>query len=192
MSSNETQLGKFLVENIRPWKDEQLGNFYRASAYLRDGTYLPCVKFGNPSKLVDLGIRRFAETRGDEFQHRLIVESFVANKATIPIYDVSRVEVSPYAWPEEILQQIHGETTMGWTSFTAKMKDENVFAFGTPFNFEFFDLPQNYSHKDIVEIHSGMIVDEKGQEATFTHDWSRQCYRDRPFIHCYSWCLPIQ
>ena len=79
---------------------------------------------------------------------------------------------------------------MGWTSFTAKMKDGKVFAFGTPFNFEFFDLPEGYTHKDIVEIHSGMMVDENGMEREFSLDWSRQCYRDRPFFYCYTECLP--
>jgi hypothetical protein len=100
------------------------------------------------------------------------------------------VDVSPYAWPLELLKQIHGETTMGWTSFTAKMTDGNIFAFGTGFNFEFFDLPKGYAHTDIAEIHSGMIVDADGTERPFTHEWDGMCYRDKPFFNCYSWCLP--
>lgn len=188
---NETEIKNYLVAHVQPLKDAQLGNSYRASAYFRDGTYLPCVMFANPSKLVELAMRRFAETSSDEFQYRMVVEAFVANKSTIPIYDIARVEVSPYAWPEEILKQIHGETTMGWTSFTAKMKNGKVFPFGTPFNFEFFDLPENYSYQDIVEIHSGMIVNEHGEETPFEHDWSRECYRDKPVVNCYSYSLPI-
>src|SRR5882762_2190041 len=105
--------------------------------------------FGNPTKLIDLAIRRFVETAKDKYQHRLVAGSFVARKATVPIYNVSRVEPSRYAWPEKILRQIHGETTMGWTPFTAKMKDGKLYAFGTPFNFEFFDLPEGYSVEDI-------------------------------------------
>ncbi len=134
MSVNEEKIAKFLVENVKPLKDSVYGDYYRASAHLRDGTYLPCVMFGNPTRLIDLAIRRFAAT--------------------------------------------------------AKMRDGKVFAFGTPFNFEFFDLPAGYTYEDIIEIHSGMIVDENGVEKEFSHDWSRECYRGRPFFHCYTECLP--
>jgi hypothetical protein len=189
MSLTEAKIAKFLTENVKPLKDNIFGDFYRASAYLRDGTYLPCVVFSHPAKLIDLAIRRFAETAKDDSQHRLVAGSFVASRSAVPIYNVSSVELSPYAWPEEVLRQIHGETTMGWTSFTAKMKDGKVFGFGTPFNFEFFDLPKGYGYGDIVEIHSGMIVDEDGMEKVFSHDWLRECYRDRPFFYCYTECL---
>jgi len=190
MNVSETTIANFLRENIPPLRDGVFGDLYRASAYLRDDTYLPCVIFSNPEKLINLAIRRFAETAKNEYEHRLVVESLVTRRSSVPIYDISRVEESPYSWPEEILRQIHGETTMGWTSFTARMKDGKIFAFGTPFNFEFFDLPNGYGHQDIVEIHSGMIVDENGEEREFSHDWSRECFRDRPFLHCYTWCLP--
>jgi hypothetical protein len=191
MSANEDKIAKFLVENVVPWTDHSFGSYYRASAYLRDGTYLPCVMFGNPTKLIDLAIRRFVETTNDEYQHRLVAGSFVARNATVPVFNVSRVEPSRYAWPETILRQIHGETTMGWTSFTAKMKDGKLYSFGTPFNFEFFDLPEGYSVEDIVEINSGMVLDENGIETKFYHDWSRECFRDKPFFYCYTECLPL-
>jgi hypothetical protein len=190
MGKEEVQIVKFLKENVAPWKDNHYGSFYRAAAYLTDGTYLPCVMFGNPSKITKLASRRFAETADDEFQHKLVVESFVANKSTVPMYYVSRVELSPYAWSEEILRQIYGETTMGWTAFTAKMRDGKVFGFGTSFNFEFFDLPESYSYNDIVEIHSGMIVDVDDVERDFTHDWTVHYYREKPFFYCYTDLLP--
>jgi hypothetical protein len=163
-------------------KTNSYGTFYRASAYLTDGTYLPCVMFGNPNEIINLASRRFAETLEDSFQHRRVVESFVANKSTVPMYNVSRVETSPYAWPEEILRQIHGETTMGWTAFTAKMRDGKVFGFGTSFNFEFFDLPEGYSYDDIVEIHSGKVVNADGEEQDFIPDWNVHYYRERPYF----------
>lgn len=190
MSADEAKIAKFLLENVKPLKDSVFGEYYRAAAYLRDGTYLPCVMFGHPKRLIDLAIRRFAETRKKEHEHRLVAGAFVARASSVPVYDVARVELSPYAWPEETLRRIHGETSMGWTSFTAKMKDGRVFAFGTPFNFQFFDLPEGYTYEDIVEIHSGMIVDQDGVEKEFSHDRSRECYRDRPFFYCYTECLP--
>jgi hypothetical protein len=190
MGKEESQIVSFLKENVTPMKTSYYGTFYRASAYLTDGTYLPCVMFGNPNPIIDLATRRFAETAKNAHEHRAVVESFVANKSTVPVYHVSRVEMSPYAWPEEVLQQIHGETTMGWTAFTARMRDGKIYGFGTSFNFEFFDLPSGYSFEDIVEINSGKIVDANGTEQDFTHDWNVQYYRERPFFHCYSDLLP--
>src|SRR5688572_12571736 len=190
MGKNEVDIVKFLKENIAPLTDDFYGSFYRASAYLTDRTYLPCVMFGNPNKIIELASRRFAETAQDEYQHKLVVESFVASKSTVPMYYVSKVELSPYAWSEELLRQIQGETTMGWTAFTAKMHDGRVLSFGTTFNFEFFDLPEGYSYNDIAEIHSGMIVDHSGEERAFTHDSNVHYYREKPFFYCYTDLLP--
>jgi hypothetical protein len=190
MRKSEEEIAKFLIQNVESVKGSPFGTFYRASAYLRDGTYLPCVMFGNPGKLIELATRRLAELTKDEYQYKLVLGSFVIRGSTVPIYEVSRVELSPYAWSEEILRRIHGETTMGWTSFTAKMKDGKIFSFGTTFSFEFFDLPEGYSYNDIVEIHSGMVADENGVEKKFFHDWSGKYYREKPFFYCYSEFLP--
>jgi len=192
MGKQESEIVSFLKEHVTPMKTSFYGTFYRASAYLTDGTYLPCVMFGNPKEIIDLASRRFVETAKNDFEYRMVVESFVAKKSTVPIYDVSKVELSPYAWPEKILQQIHGETTMGWTAFTAKMRDGKVFGFGTSFNFEFFDLPKGYSYDDIVEIDSGKIVDADGGKQDFTHDWTVHYYRERPFFNCYTDLLPSE
>ena len=186
MSMNEADIVNFLKANIKPLQDNIYGNRYRASVFLSDGTYLPCVVFASQEKRIDLAIRRFTQTINEEFQYRMVVQSFVSSGSSVAIYNVASVEPSPFAWPEEILRQIHGETTMGWTSFTAKMNDGNMFAFGTSFNFEFFELPNGYRFNDIVEIHSGMIIDDKGREVAFDHNWSRECFRDRPFFNCYT------
>jgi hypothetical protein len=190
MSGRESEIVDFLKENVTPMKTNYYGTFYRASAYLTDGTYLPCVMFGNPSETLALATRRFVETRNSAFEYNGVVQSFVIAKSTVPIYYISKVELSPYAWPEEILRQIHGETTMGWTAFTAKMSDGKTFGFGTSFNFEFFDLPEGYTFSDIVEIHSGKIVDVSGTEQDFRHDPEVHYYRERPFFNCYSDLLP--
>lgn len=189
----EEEIAGFLRKSVRPIKDELYGAYFRASAYLKDGTYLPCVMFGHPQKLVDLAVRRFAETARDVRRYREIVTSFVARKATVPVWDVAKVEPSPYAWPEEILSRIHGETVMGWTAFTARMRDGKVFGFGTSYRFEFFDLPEGYSYDDIAEINSGMVVDDKGLEKEFTlDDFSAKVYREKPFFYCYTEHLPAE
>jgi hypothetical protein len=54
----------FLKENIEPLEDNVYGLGYRASVYLKDGTFLPCVLFRNPNAVVNLAIRRFKEEKG--------------------------------------------------------------------------------------------------------------------------------
>jgi hypothetical protein len=142
---NEEQIAKFLRANVEPWDDGERGIYYRGSAYLRDETYLPCVMFGNLTGIIDLAIKRFRASANDEHNHRWVVGAFVAAGSAVPMYQVSRVELSPFAWPLDLIHQIHGETTMGWTSFTAKMNDGKLFAFGTTFNNQFFDLPAGYT-----------------------------------------------
>lgn len=186
MISHEAKIAEFLMENVKPLKGDYTGQPYRASAYLRDGTYLPCVAFTNPTTIVDLALKRFAETAKREAEYHMVVESFVAGGARVPIYEVERVELSPYAWPEELLDQIHGETVMGWTSFAATMKDGKNFTFGTNYSYDFFDLPEGYSYKDIVEIHSGMVAREDGGLNYFSLEWTGKCYRNKPYFHCYT------
>ena len=81
----EEEIAGFLKRSVKPIKDELYGAYYRASAYLKDGTYLPCATFGRPRKLVDLAVRRFAEIVKDERRYREVVSSFVARKASVPI-----------------------------------------------------------------------------------------------------------
>ncbi|HEU0143554.1 MAG TPA: hypothetical protein VFQ47_02100 [Nitrososphaera sp.] len=189
----EEEITRFLSTNVKPIEGHA-GIYYRGAAYLIDGTYLPCVMFGHPQKLVDLAIRRFAETIKDNQNYRGIVTNFVTNRASVQIWNVARVELSPYAWPMDILRQIHGETAMSWTAFTAKMKDGKIFGFGTTYNFEFFDLPEGYTYEDIIEIHSGMVVDETGVEKEYqsAHSSKKVYYREKPFFYCYTEHLPAE
>ena len=52
---------KFLKNNIEPIENNIYGLGYRASAYLTDGTFLPCVIFRNPDNYVNLALKRFKE-----------------------------------------------------------------------------------------------------------------------------------
>ena len=58
---HEEEIIKFLKDNVEPYPDNIYGVGYRASAYLKDGTYLPCVIFRNPATIVKLATRRFKE-----------------------------------------------------------------------------------------------------------------------------------
>ena len=62
MRRNKTEdIVKFFFVFIEPLEDNSFGLGYRASVYLTDGTFLPCVIFRNPKTVVNLAIRRFKE-----------------------------------------------------------------------------------------------------------------------------------
>ncbi len=191
---------KFLKDNIEPIEDNIYGLGYRASANLTDGTYLPCVIFRNPKSTVNLALRRFKEEQKGKgifgksaASYFKIVEHFVTSGNRINDYDIDKVEKSKYAFPISILRQIRGETTMGWTGFAAKMKDGNYFGFGTRFLTEFFQMPDNYSTDDIIEIvnHSyvlknGEIRSHKVPFSNWPDDYEKNLiYRERPYFICY-------
>jgi hypothetical protein len=185
MKSDE--VWQFLRKNVEPVKDPIRGNRYRAAAHLIDGTYLPCVVFESTQARVELALRRFSEFAKNDAKYRKVVESFVAGGSHVADYYLSDVEVSPFAWPIELLTNIHGETIMSWTAFVAEMKDGTMYSYGTPFNFEFFDLPHGYSHTDISTIHSGMQYSQtKGLEKFSLNVMEEiSVLREKPFITCY-------
>ena len=180
-------LTDFLKSSIEPLTDQIYGNRYRAAARLKDDTYLPCVVFQGRKAQVDLALRRFDQLRDQRDQYRMVVESFAAGGSRISDYEIKAVEPSPFAWPLEILRTIHGETVMSWTAFVVEMKDGTKYSYGTSFRFEFFDLPNGYSHADIARIHSGMVYSRELGLRDFSMDLQKeiQPYREKPFFTCY-------
>ncbi|PTQ99748.1 hypothetical protein C8P68_102578 [Mucilaginibacter yixingensis] len=194
------QIIKFLINNVEPLDDSINGPGYRAAVYLTDGTFLPCVVFRNPEKVVNLAIRRFKEkqsvnvfSRSSGLGYADIVKSFVTKGNCINDYDIERVEKSKYAFPFNIQQQIRGETTMGWTGFAAKMKDGKYFGFGTSFHWEFFQMPEGYAVDDIAEIinhsyvlNTGELKNHKVPFFERPSDYKDAIiFRERPFFECY-------
>lgn len=192
---------KFLTETIEPLSDNSYGLGYRASAYLIDGTFLPCVLFRNPKTVVNLAIRRFKEEQNSKsifsrlsgLGYYNIVKGFVTDGNCINAYEIDRVEKSGFAFPLTIQSQIKGETTMGWTGFAAKMKDGRHFGFGTTFNWEFFQMPDGYSVDDIVEIvnHSYVLPNgelrshREGPQTRPDEYKDAVVHRERSFFVCY-------
>ena len=192
---------KFLKDNIESFQDHAYGLSYRAAAFLKDGTHLPCVIFRNPSTIVKLAIRRFKEEKkgngifnqGSGIGYYNIVKGFVINGNRINEYDIERIEKSKYAFPLVIQKQIIGETTMGWTGFAAKMKDGKTFGFGTSFSFEFFSMPEGYVVEDIVEIinhsyvlESGEICSHRQGPLTRPEEFKKAVvYREKPYFDCF-------
>jgi hypothetical protein len=180
-------LTNFLKASVEPLSDQIYGSRYRAAARLADDTYLPCVVFQSRKSEVELALRRFKELQGQPSQYRMVVASFVSKGSHVADYEIKAVEPSPFAWPLAILKQIHGETVMSWTAFVVEMKDGTMYSFGTSFCFEFFDLPEGYSYKDIARIHSGMIYSPQQGLREFSLDsmQSVRVYREKPFFTCY-------
>ena len=202
MKSQATEdIVKYLKVNIEPLEDRGSGIGYRASAYLVDGTYLPCVIFRNSKPTIDLAIRRFEEekkgkgifSKSSGLGYNDIVKVFVTSGNCVNEYDIDRVEISPFAFPLAILKQIKGETTMGWTGFAAKMKDGKHFGFGTTFLFDFFQMPDGYLVEDIEQIISHSYVLNNGELKSHKVPFFNRpddykdavVYRERPFFECY-------
>lgn len=190
---------KFLRINIQPLPDTNFGDGYRASVTLTDGLFLPCVMFRNSSSIVDLAVRRFREeqsgksifSKSSGLGYREIVKTFVASGNCVNYYDVARVDKSDFAFPQETLRKIKGETKMGWTGFVAKMNDGKQFAFGTSFLFAFFDMPEGYSVDDITEIINHSYLDKDGNLKSYHapevyEEFERDMvFRERPYFECY-------
>ncbi|HTN47529.1 MAG TPA: hypothetical protein VL098_14355 [Flavipsychrobacter sp.] len=190
---------KFLKANISPLPDSIYGDGYRASVTLTDDLYLPCVVFRNSSKVLDLAVRRFKEeqsgksifSKSSGLGYGEIVKTFVASGNCINHYDIAKVDTSDFAFPEQILQQIHGETKMAWTGFIAKMKNGKQFSFGTSLLFDFFDMPKGYSPNDIAEIINHSYLDKEGNLKSYHapevyEEFDRSLvFRERPYFECY-------
>lgn len=192
---------KFLKDSIEPLENNAYGPGYRASATLKDGTFLPCVTFRNPATLVNLAIRRFEEeqsgrsifAKSSGLGYKEIVKSFVAGGNSINHYDIAQIDKSRFAFPLNIQKQIEGETSMSWTAFVAKFKDGRQLSFGTTWDWEFFDLPDDYNAGDIIEIinHSYLLKTGEviGHRSSFDKvarkDELEKIYRDRQFFECY-------
>ena len=101
-----------------------------------------------------------------------IVLTFVAAGNGLNHYDIVAVEPSPFAIPLAHLRDIGGDHAMGWTRFSARMRDEREFFFRTSFHTEFFSMPDGYTSGDITQIPSGAQGDG-------------HVYRERPFFVCF-------
>lgn len=175
----EEYIREYLKNNIKPNADVYSRVSYRTSAYLNDGAYLPCVIFRKSADIVDLAIRRFDEERGKllkkTISHRKIVEHFVTKQNCINSYDIGRIEKSPFALDTKFYEKIWSasETRMSWISFTATMDDDKEFWFGTPYNIEFFEMPEGYGADRVIEIHPHNAL------STGTY------LRYKPYFDCY-------
>jgi hypothetical protein len=182
----------YAMRQIEPTPDLAGVPAFRCAAHLKDGLYLPCVLLRATNPQIDLALRRFAETAVQEerteqerktFLRRLfatavpfgltdIVKTFVATGNRVNSWHLDRIESSPFALPLARLQEIQGETRMGWTQFVGVMRDGKQFSFGTTYHTQFFEMPPSYTATDVVRIIPGEAV-------------AGPTYRERPFFECF-------
>jgi hypothetical protein len=193
-------LEDFLASGVEPFPDDPYGPGYRCSVELSDGTELPCVMLRRQKSIVDLAVRRFAEEksgkgifRSSTEPYRDIVARFVTGGNRVNTYDIKGVRPSRFAIPLSLLQQIESETVMAWTGFVLEMRDGPRFAFGTPFRFAFFDLPNGYDFDDVRDVINHSYLDDNGEICSIradTEKWrssisASKVYRDKPFFDCF-------
>lgn len=196
---DENAIISYLKENVTPLNDDRFGPGYRASVYLTDGTFLPCVLFRNSEPIVELAVRRFKEEQSGRsifaksagLGYEYVVKTFVAQGNCINHYEIAEITKSRFAFPLEVLGQVKGETTMGWTAFVASFRDGRRLGFGTRWSTEFFDLPQGYETEEIVEIinnsyllGTGEVVHHRSLDPKMTIA-KLDINREKPFFECY-------
>jgi len=199
-SLSESEIIIYLKENLQPLEDSNWGPGYRSSAYLTDGTFLPCVIFRSSKPIVDLAKKRFKDessgksifAKSSGLGYTDIVKSFVATGNCVNVYNIAKISKSRFAFPLQVQMQIKGETSMSWTAFVAKFSDGRHLSFGTTWNWEFFDLPDGYNTEDIIEIinhsyllKSGEIVQHRDFDRVSRQKELAHINPDRVFFECY-------
>jgi hypothetical protein len=193
---------EYLQSGVESWPDAFYGDGYRCSAYLTDGTFIPCVMLRKSEPLVELAIRRFDEEKkgkgvfcsfssGSAYER--IVKSFVASGNKVNEYDIDRVEQCRFAIPLALKRKIEGETTMAWTGFVFEMIDGKLFSYGTSFGMEFFNLPDGYRFEDVIAVHNHSYVSSAGKLSSLVQGMSAQpsdydsalVLRERPYFVCH-------
>jgi len=155
-------------------------NAYRSAAYLKDGVHLPCVLLREARAHTELALARFEESRkggvadprnlSDHYPN--VVKHFVTEGNQVDLYDIARIEPSPYAIPFSLLSQMGDETSMGWTQFAVLLDEGTEVSFGTSYLNEFFDIPEGFSWDRVTKV-----VPHRSR--------TKPVYRERPFFTCF-------
>lgn len=194
MRPGSREFADYLKKNYTSYEKDHGSKVYRLAAYLKDGTYIPCVEFKSEYKYIIHSIDRLKDIGNEEYHTQYsTVSAFVASGNRVNDYDIEKVEKSRYAVPQNILNQIKGETKMGWTGFSAKMKDGKYLAFGTSFNFEFFNIPEPYTFDEVEEIINHSYVTREGElkyhelyTSKYPTDYVHSLInREKTFFSCY-------
>lgn len=137
------------------------GRGHRCAAWLRDGTYLPCVFMRRIGPYAD----RLCEIVDEEFRgqgaYRLTANPVrealkvqFAGSNHVTLHDIDRIEPSPFALPMKLLTQVSGETAMSLWLFLLEADDGRRFSFTGSHLAEllFFDLPEGLHFTNFVKV----------------------------------------
>lgn len=138
------------------------GPGYRCAAWLKDGTFLPCVfvqKIGPSAdqlcKVIDEELRGeggYDPLTCDPVREHLKWQLCYPNQ--IAAHLIERVEPSPFAIPMLLLEQITGEVASYVWLFALETASGHRFRFSgqAPSSMIFFELPDEVSFSDFVKV----------------------------------------
>lgn len=159
------------------------GPGYRCSAWLRDGTHLPCVFVQRIGPNADRLQEIVEEERRGEGAYELTANPLrealkvqLCRRNLVASHDIKRIEPSPFAIPLSLLTQVSGETAMSLWLFELESNDGQCFTFmGSHLaSMLFFDLPPGLQFSDFKKVHN--VARRAPKEPTF---------RERPFFECF-------
>ncbi|MEZ5957810.1 MAG: hypothetical protein R3C27_11445 [Hyphomonadaceae bacterium] len=163
------------------------GPGFRCAAWLRDGTYLPCVFVQPIGPYADRKRELIeAETRG-EGSHALYpdpLREFIKRDSSsnrVADYNIERIEPSRFAIPISLLAEVHGETAMSLWLFALETASGRRLSFmgGHLAYMMFFDLPDDLEFSDFVNVRN---VDSNKRlpkcEANFRARMFFDCFTD--------------
>jgi hypothetical protein len=159
-NKKEEEFCKFLEKEIEPVSYGELKETaYRASVYLVDNTYIPCVLFRNSYAQADRAIQEFDRVKSNppvdqRFNYRAYVRAFTTGDNTIASNIISKIEKSPYAASVSCYNKLASmmEIEFGGIAFKGIMNDGEKYDFFIDSNIEFIDMPDGYIASQMVEI----------------------------------------
>jgi hypothetical protein len=159
-NKQEQEFCKYLEKEIEPISYGEFNETaYRASVYLLDNTYIPCVLFRNSYAQADRAIREFEIVRNsppvdDRINYRSYVRAFTTGDNIIASNIISKIENSPYAIPISCYNQLAAMMKIenGGLSFLGRMNDGKKFDFFIDSDIEFIDMPDGYVASQLAEI----------------------------------------
>jgi hypothetical protein len=147
---------------IEEMPEEFGGPGYRCAAWLRDGTYLPCVFVQRIVRSADQLRKSIGDELRGEGQYdprtcdpvRQLLKWHLCCPTQIAAHLVERVEPSPFAIPISLLKQVTGEVASYVWLFALETAGGRRFEFSgqDPSSMIFFELPENVSFSDFVTV----------------------------------------
>jgi hypothetical protein len=137
------------------------GPGYRCAAWLKDGTYLPCVfvqRIGPSAdrlrKVIDEELRGQGSYKLFPDPVREQLKWQLCHPNQIAAYQIDRVEPSPFAIPISLLEQVRGEVASYLWLFALETVSGRRFQFAgqDPSTMIFFELPADIQFSDFVRV----------------------------------------